>query len=175
MTYSFNVGKPLSDDLLQKQKASGGSSMLDLTSQLFITVLNEPQPSEVRAFQGDAKLMVKGCNHIMIASLDFKLFTMDFVWSPITAQRCGEPMVEDPAGQHMLFHFVLCDEQGIVYGIRSATISPECGADIFETSHCLRNQSHPAGSDMNEMMRIFAEYPRGIPKSFFSTLCELGD
>ena len=74
----------------------------------------------------------------------------------------------------MMFNFVLVDGIHVVRGIRLATVSPDVTMALWQARSELLARAITAACVQSEMMEIFAQYPRGIPETFFHASCDFG-
>jgi hypothetical protein len=143
---------------------------------LLILRLHDYQKEDLEAFFGKATFRVSKQKHFMVISPDFTRYSFDIIWSPVLARQSGEPPMEAVSQDtHLVFHFVLTDQNLIVKGLRSASISPDCGRALYRASTELRQIQSSVYEMTMEMQTVFGKYLGGFPDTFFHEQCFLGD
>lgn len=172
----FFLGRPLPRPYADALALGGTGAMVNLPEQLVICGLSDYRDEDALEFRGPAQFRVGVAENFLLLSLAFRTIHFDIVWSPIIAQRTGEPsMVEPDAAQHMLMTFILGDDCQVVRTLRQATISPDCTKAIWAGQRDLSYRATSASALEVEMMKLFTTYQGRIPDGFFHASCALGD
>lgn len=177
MTLALMEGQPLPEALLLKMPGGATpSGAVDLPGQIVLMTLADYRRSDRSEFLGPARFRISRQRSFMMLSPAFKTFSFDIIWSPVIARESGEPEMQGvDRGDHLAFTFVLLDGEGVIRGIRMATLSPACSQAMYRARRELMAED-VTRDDMNtEMRSLFARHPRGFPDVMFHETCDLGD
>ena len=156
--------------------ASGSSGFMNLPMKAFVVAAPDSHESDVLAFRGPARMRLARERSYMLVSLDFRVLNFDLVWMAAAARQSGEPLM--PAmerDEHDAFTFILCDERGMVRGLRAATVAPDMGRALRRAQAELMAEMHRPAEVMRDLQALFAAYPRTIPDERFHEISDLGE
>ena len=157
------------------EAVSGSGTVINLPYKLIIVALTDYKSGDMTSFNGPARFRVGQAQNFLLISPMFRGLSFDVVWSPFIAKMAGEPVMDRPsASDQMMFNFVLVDGIHVVRGIRLATVSPDVTMALWQARSELLARAITAACVQSEMMEIFAQYPRGIPETFFHASCDFG-
>lgn len=154
---------------------TGTGGVIDLESQTAIMALQDYRPQDEEAFHGMANFRIALCQTFLLISVSFSGYSFDMIWSPVIARMSDEDITPvDTSMGHMLFNFILTDGDHVIRAIRTATISPNCGAALARAQNELMQRDIDDIDVHAEIALLFAEHPGGFPHSFFDEICPLG-
>lgn len=155
---------------------TGTGGVLDLESQSITMVLDDYRPQDEEAFNGMANFRIALCKTFLMVSVSFSRFSFDLIWSPVIAKLADEDITPvDASMGHMLFNFILADSDHVIRAIRTATISPNCGAALARAQNALMQRDIEDLDVHAEIALLYADHPQGFPHTFFDEICALGD